>query len=294
MKVGRVSEVEVHVNNFFLALLGLFFVAGVLGKGLIAFAVVLFHELAHVGAARRLGVHVSNVELLPFGGVSRMGGEIVFNPSHEVFVAVAGPAANLFLIGAGTVLINHGLWDNSLGLFFLHCNLMMAAFNLLPALPLDGGRVFRAYMARRIGFREATYRAARWGQFWGVFIIAGGAAGLVMHLSGLDVIITGLFLYYAAIREKSLAPYHFIRHLVQKKEELAAAGVLPGEPLVSLDTVRLGNLIRAFLPQRFHLILLLDSNWQYRGMVSEVQIIDALLTEGVDIPVSKLINTNRS
>lgn len=288
MKVGRVSGVEIHLNNAFLALLGLFFVAGVLGKGLIAFSVVLLHELAHVTAARRLGVHVSDVELLPFGGVSRMGGEVVLNPSKEVYVAAAGPATNLLLAGLGGVLRNYGLWDDDLGPFFLQCNLMVAAFNLLPALPLDGGRVFRAYLARRIGLRQATHRAAWWGQFWGVAIILGGTVGLAMHLSGLDVIITGMFLLYAATREKSLAPYHFIRHLAQKKEELAAAGVLPGEPLVSLDTVRLGDVIRTFIPQRFHLVLLLDKNWQYRGVVSEAQIIDALLTEGVDIPVGSL------
>jgi len=291
LNVGRISGVDIHLNNFFLALLGLFFVAGVLGKGLIAFAVVLIHELAHVVAARRLGVHVSDIELLPFGGVSRMSGEVVFNPSKEVCVAVAGPAANLFLVGTGTALKNHGLWDNDMGQFFLHCNLMMAAFNLFPALPLDGGRVLRAYLARRIGFKKATYQAAWWGQFWGVVVSVGGVAGLVMHLSGLDVMITGMFLFYAATREKSLAPYHFIRHLIQKKEELASAGVLPGEPLVSLDTVRLGKLIRFFLPQRFHLVLLLDSNLRYRGVVSEAQIIDALLTDGLDIPVGNLINT---
>lgn len=289
MKIGRIAGVEIHLNNYFLALLGLFFVAGVLGKGLVAFSVVFLHELAHVFAARRLGVHVSDVELLPFGGVSRMGGEIVFDPAKEVYVAVAGPAANLLLIGAGTVCQHHGLWEQDLGHFFLHCNLMVAAFNLLPALPLDGGRVFRAYMARRIGLQKATYRAAWWGQFWGVVTMTGGLVGLTMRLSGLDIIITGLFLFYAATREKSLAPYHFIRHLVQKKKELAAAGVLPGEPLVSLDTVRLGQLIRAFLPQRFHLVLLLGQDWQYKGVVSEAQIIDALLAEGIDLPVGRLL-----
>jgi stage IV sporulation protein FB len=53
LRIGRLAGVEVHLNNAFLALLGLFFVAGVLVKGLIAFAVVLLHELAHVAAARR-------------------------------------------------------------------------------------------------------------------------------------------------------------------------------------------------------------------------------------------------
>lgn len=292
MRIGRVSGVDIYLNNGFLALLGLFFVAGVLGKGLIAFAIVLIHELAHVVAARRFGVHVSDIELLPFGGVSRMGGEVVFNPAMEIYVATAGPAANLLLAGIGTALKNYGLWDDNLGPFFLQCNLMLAAFNLLPALPLDGGRVFRARLARRVGLKEATYRAAWWGQFWGATVILGGMAGLGMGLTGLDIVITGLFLFYAAAREKNLAPYHFIRHLAQKKKELVAAGVLPGEPIVSLDTARLGDVIRTFVPRRFHLVLLLDKDWQYRGVVSESQIVDALLTDGLNVPVGSL-NTKK-
>lgn len=289
MRIGRLAGVEVHLNNAFLALLGLFFVAGVLVKGLIAFAVVLLHELAHVAAARRFGVYVQDVELLPFGGVSRMGSEVVFDPSKEVGVAFAGPAANLLLTGLVITLNNYGLWDNELGRFFLQSNLMIAAFNLLPALPLDGGRIFRAYLARRVGFKQATYQASWWGQFWGVVIVLCGTAGLVMGISGLDIPVTGIFLFYAATREKSLASFHFIRHLAQKKKELAKAGVLPGEPLVSFETVRMGELIKSFVPQRFHVIMLLDENWQYRGVVSEVQVIDALLNQGVDAPVGSLI-----
>lgn len=288
MKVGHISGIEIHLNNWFLALIGLFFVAGVLGKGLLAFAVVLIHELAHVYTARYLGVHVSDVELLPFGGVSRMGSEVVYEPAHEVLVAAAGPAANLLLVGAGLFLKNLGLWEDELGAFFLQCNLMVAAFNLLPALPLDGGRVFRSYLARRTGFREATYRAARWGQFWGAMIILGGAAGLLLRVSGLDVPVTGVFLFYAASREKSMAPYHFIRHLAKKKEELAAAGVLPGEPLAALETARIGDVVRVFLPQRFHLVLLFDRNLSYRGMVTEAQIVDALMAEGFNTPIGEL------
>lgn len=285
------SGVEIHLNNAFLALLGLFFVAGVLLQGLIVFSVVLLHELAHVAAARRFGINVSDVELLPFGGVSRIGGEVVLNPSREALVAAAGPSANLLLAGLATALKGYGLWDGQLTSFFIQSNFLMASFNLLPALPLDGGRVFRAYLARRVGFREATYKAAWLGQFWGVSIVLLGTAGLLVGLSGLDILITGGFLLYAATREKGLAPFHFIRHLTQKKLELAAAGVLPAEPLVSFDYVRLGDVTKAFIPQRFHIVMLLDKDWQYKGVVSEAQIVDALLQDGMNISIGDLIKT---
>lgn len=289
MKVCTVSGVQIHLNNIFLALLGLFFVAGVLAKGLIAFSIVLLHELAHVAAARRLGVNVADVELLPFGGVCRIGGEVVLDPAREVLVASAGPAANLLLAGFGTALRGYGLWDDQLTSFFIQSNLLIASFNLLPALPLDGGRVFRAYLARRVGFKEATYKAAWLGQFWGVSIVLLGAAGLLLGISGLDILIAGSFLLYAATREKGLAPFHFIRHLTQKKLELVAAGVLPAEPLVSFDDVRLRDITGAFIPQRFHVIILLDKDWQYRGVVSEAQIVDALFNKGMDINIGELL-----
>lgn len=245
--------------------------------------------MAHIAVARRFGVNVSEVELLPFGGVSRIGGEVVSNPYKEICVAAAGPATNLLLFGLGITLKNNGLWDNDLNHFFLQCNLMIAAFNLLPALPLDGGRVYRAFLAKRIGFRQATYRAAWWGQFWGIVIVLGGAVGLAMRISGLDIVVTGLFLLYAAIKEKSLAPYHFVRHLSQKKNELILDGVLPGASLVSLDRVRLGDITRLFVPKRFHLVLVLDKDYRYRGVVSEAQIVDAMFKDGMDIPVGNLL-----
>ena len=189
-------------------------------------------ELAHITAARYFKVGVSDVELLSFGGVSHIGGEMVFDPAKEIYAAIVGPATNFLLFGLGTALRNNGLWCNDINAFFLQANLMVAAFNLLPALPLDGGRVYRACLAKRIGFKEATYQAAWWGQFWGVLIVLGGVVGLVAGMSGLDIVITGAFLLYAAINEKALASYHFIRHLAQKKLELATVGVLPGETLV--------------------------------------------------------------
>ncbi|HHW44226.1 MAG TPA: peptidase M50 [Desulfotomaculum sp.] len=288
MRLGRIMGVDLHLNYFFLALLGLFFVAGVLGKGLVAFAVVLLHEFAHAACARRLGVPVGEVELLPFGGVTRMGQELVLDPVKEIYVAAAGPVSNMVMVLAGLAMKNYGLWHHELGPFFLQCNLLIAAFNLLPALPLDGGRVYRAVKAGQMGIREATCRAAGLGQVWGALVVLLGSLGLVLGFSGLDVLVTGLFLFYAATRERGMAPYLFMQHLAGKKGEILSAGVLRAESLVALEDVPLGKITKNFLPRKFHLILVLDRQWQYKGMLTEAQVIDGLLTHGVDLPVGRL------
>jgi len=202
MRLGRLMGVDLYLNPFFVALLALFFVAGVLGRGLVAFGVVLVHEMAHALAARRLGVSLDDVELLPFGGVVRAGAELAVDPVREIYIAAAGPASNLVMFGMGVAAKNYGLWHTDLGPFFLQCNLLVAAFNLLPALPLDGGRIYRACLSGRMGIGRATYRAARLGQFWAVIIAVAGALGMWAGYCGLDIPVTALFLLYAATREQ--------------------------------------------------------------------------------------------
>ncbi len=289
MRIGQLLGVELELNPFFLALLALFFVAGVLSRGLVAFAVVLVHEMVHVLVARRLGVSMEKVELLPFGGVARAGGELATDPVREAYVAAAGPASNLALFALGVALKNYGLWHAELGPFFLQCNLLVAYFNMLPAFPLDGGRIYRAYLASRVGIRRATYRAAGLGQICALVILLAGTLGMWGGYCGLDIPVTALFLLYAATRERRAAPFLFARLVMHKREELVQHGVLPAAQLVALESVPLGRLVRPFAPRRFHLVTVLDRDLQYRGTVTEAAVIDALVKQGADIPVGELV-----
>ncbi|AEF93601.1 peptidase M50 [Desulfotomaculum nigrificans CO-1-SRB] len=289
MKLGRFLGIEVRFNLLFIALLGLYFAAGVLERGLIIFAVVLLHELAHTLAARLLGIRVIDIEILPFGGVARVGGEMSIDPPKEIMASLAGPLANLVLVGLTMGLKNYGLWSQELGPFFLQINLMLAAFNLLPALPLDGGRILRSVLAVQMGVSRATLVAARLGQVVAVLVAGLGIIGVLNMMCGLDIVIIAMFVFYSATQELRLAPYLFVRHLAQKKEELTQAGVLPAEQLVAREDVTLREIVRLFVPQKFHLVMLLDKQMQYLGLISEAQVVDALFTHGMHYPLGELI-----
>lgn len=288
MKILRLWGTDIYLNPFFLGLLLLFFVAGVLVKGLIAFAIVLVHEFAHVVVAKRLGVGVKQVELLPFGGVARMGEELSHDPQKEVKVAIAGPACNFALVFTALALKNNGLWDDNLGPFFIQCNLLVAFFNLLPALPLDGGRVYRALLAGKLGLSEATRRAARYGQLWAILIITLGLAGIYFGATGIDISLTALFLLYAATRERNMAPYLYITHLVRKRDELLEKGMLPASLVVAGENVPLGAIIKGFLPQRFHLLLVLDPNGRIKAKATEWEIVDKIMEVGPNLPAGQI------
>ncbi|MBU4534039.1 MAG: M50 family metallopeptidase [Eubacteriales bacterium] len=288
MKICRIKGVDFSINNWFIALIGVYFAAGVLDKGLVAFAVVLMHEMAHALVARRLDFEVSAVELLPFGGVARMSNKLPLEPDKEMRVAVAGPLTNLGLIFVALGFGHYGLWHDVLGPFFIQCNLILFLFNLLPGLPLDGGRVMRAYLARRMSLPAATCRMATFGQIWGFVVIALGTVGVLYHINGLDLVATGFFVYYAARAEKQDAPYLYAQHLMAKQQELLRRECLPGEMLVVLDTVPAWKVTRMFVPQRYHFIYLVDQEGSYVAMLDERDVVEAVIRLGTDVSLGQV------
>ncbi|MEW6458433.1 MAG: M50 family metallopeptidase [Bacillota bacterium] len=288
MRICRVSGIVFSINNWFLALLGVYFAAGVLGKGLIAFVVVFAHELAHVWMARRHGIPVQEVELMPFGGVARMSRELAIEPRKEIVVAAAGPVTNLALCALALGCGHYGIWHEMYGPFFIQCNLQLFLFNMLPGLPLDGGHVHRAYLARNMNLPAATHRTAVCGQFWGGLIVTLGMAGLLGGFTGLDIIATGLFLYYAARREKQEAPYLYAQHLATKNRDLDRHGILPGEMLVARQDLPVWRVTRLFVPQRYHLVYTVDEHGRHTGVVDETEIVKTLLEQGANVSLDRI------
>lgn len=288
MKVGRIRGITLEINNWFLALLGVYFLAGVLDRGLIAFGTVLVHELAHVLVARRLGLTVTHIELLPFGGVARIENAMVLDPPREILVAIAGPLTNLILVGLALGLGHHGFWHEELAPYFIQTNLVLFMFNLFPGLPLDGGRVVRALLAQKMSLPEATYRMAFWGQVWGTLLVLAGAGGVALHFCGLDIVATGLFLFYAARRERLDIPYLYAQHLLTKERQLTRAGLLPGKVLVARPETPVWKVTRSFLPQRYHVVLLVDEDGRITDTIDETRVVRAALRHGAQVSLGSL------
>jgi Zn-dependent protease len=161
-RVGSILGFPIRLNLSFLILLGVILVwAGGLGGlavALLAFASVLLHELGHALVARRLGVPVASIDLHFFGGAARIA-DSSRSPRDEIAIAAAGPAVSFALAGVG-----YGMAELSgvpaFALFGV-VNLVLGAFNLLPAFPSDGGRILRAVLARRRGLLPATDAALK-------------------------------------------------------------------------------------------------------------------------------------
>ncbi|HNQ87434.1 MAG TPA: site-2 protease family protein [Verrucomicrobiota bacterium] len=183
--LGRLLGIDVHLHFTFLLLLAFIGLShGLAGRSAAAalsgvlffaglFVCVLFHEFGHALAARRYGIGTRDITLLPIGGVARLE-RMPDKPSQEFVVALAGPAVNVVIAAA----LFAGLWfgghwqplatlsptHGNLFERLLVANVFLVVFNLLPAFPMDGGRVLRAVLAMRMPYARATRIAARIGQ----------------------------------------------------------------------------------------------------------------------------------
>ena len=185
-KIGKLAGIDVYVHvTFFLLILWLALdywvtqgsvAAVVSGVGfiLLLFGCVVLHELGHALTARRYGIGTRNILLLPIGGVASLE-KMPDDPGQEIRVALAGPAVNLvialllwFLLQVGNGHLPPGDGLDVAGYSFLQqlliVNVFLAVFNLLPAFPMDGGRVLRAALAMRMDRARATRMAASIGQ----------------------------------------------------------------------------------------------------------------------------------
>jgi Zn-dependent protease len=200
-RLGTILGFPVEINASFLILLAVVWLAfgGPIGAILVclAFGSVLLHELGHAVVARQLGVEIGGIELSFFGGAAKM----LRSPrtaSHEIAIAVAGPIVSLALGGIGLGLAAATHW--SLLAWLGWTNLIIAGFNLIPALPMDGGRILRALLTRKLDYVGATDVAVRVSR---VAAVAFGVGGLVF--GAFQLVLLAPFLWVLGTREQLMA-----------------------------------------------------------------------------------------
>ena len=218
LNIGTIAGTAVRVHVTFLLFLGWIFAASWVAGGAdaawqgLAFLVLLFacvvaHEFGHIFTARAFGVSTPDVTLLPIGGVARLE-RIPEEPYEEFLVAIAGPLVNVAI--AVALILIAGARVNAGDLYAVESphtsmidrlaavNLFLAVFNMIPAFPMDGGRVLRALLAARMGYVRATEIAAFIGQG---FAFALGFIGLFFNPL---LIFIAIFVYLAASSEAHL------------------------------------------------------------------------------------------
>ena len=303
-RIARVSgiDIRVHLTFFIIVVIGAmqfarFGARGVLfgaGMVLLLFLCVTLHELGHSVVAQRFGVAVRQIVLLPIGGVAMMQ-RIPRNPWQELWIALAGPVVNVVIFAAlliGTS-ANFALGGSTLDelatraragpswplmlYFLLQANFWLVLFNMIPAFPLDGGRVLRAILAMRMPHPRATAVAATIGQFLAILL---GTWGFVS--GNWLLIFVAAFIFFGAGAENAEGRAHGVlsSHRVGEAYNRRAVTLSADDRLATV----IQHILTSYQPD-----FAVTEGANLIGVVTRGDVIRALSQGSGDVPVRQIM-----
>jgi len=312
IKLFRVFGIDVRVHATFIFIVAYFaYVWGALQKPggvwgalygvllvILLFALVVIHELTHARVAQHYGVKVKNITLLPIGGLASME-EIPEEPRKELTISIAGPLSNLVISAVMLALlplvVDWGslsvsglfgtlIFERSFAgayLYILVANAFLALFNLLPAFPLDGGRVFRASLTFRMGRARATRIAVLAGQALAVAMAVYGFLG-----GGIILILIAIFIFFGAQGEGSQGEVQRVLASLRVKQVV--------NPRVHV--ARRGQTLGDLAARLFHTYQedfpVLSGHGELEGILTRDRLIAELGKHGPEYPVAEAMRTD--
>ena len=299
LNIGTVAGTVVRIHLTFLVFLAWIFAASYASSGagaawdtllfiVLLFLCVLLHEFGHIFTARAFGVTTPYVTLLPIGGVAQLE-RIPEEPGQEFLIAIAGPLVNvaitiLLVLFAGASLQSNaaaGIENAQFSMIdrLAAVNLFIALFNMIPAFPMDGGRVLRAALASRMGYVRATEIAAAIGQF---VAFALGFLGLMYNPI---LIFIAIFVYLAASSEAHMVALRAVSRGVPVNHAMMTqfATLLPN--------AHVDEAVQTLLATSQSEFPVVDGAGKPVGLLGRSDIIKAIKTLGPDARVADAMST---
>jgi Zn-dependent protease/CBS domain-containing protein len=300
VKIGTIAGTAVRIHITFILFLVYIWGASYASGGadaawsglifmVLLFLCVLAHEFGHIFTARSFGVATPDVTLLPIGGVARLE-RIPEEPREEFLIAIAGPLVNIAIALALIAIAGADLQTSHLAAVestrvsmidrLASVNLFLALFNMIPAFPMDGGRVLRALLAIRLGFTRATEIAASIGQ-WVAF-----ALGFIGLFTNPMLIFIAIFVYLAAASEAQLVAVRAMSRGVPVASAMMTqyAALAPDAPIEEA--------INALLRTSQTEFPVVDATGRLLGLLGRSDMIRALKELGPDARVAQAMKTD--
>lgn len=280
--------VNIHITFFllfFLAIYGgwkwLFLIIGV-------FFFVTIHELSHSLMAKRFGIMVREITLLPIGGIASMA-KMPEKPRQEFLISIVGPLSNIviimvfffpmkFLLGPDVLFheLSTRTWPLTVA-YLYWINLMLAGFNLIPAFPMDGGRVLRAILASRIGYQRATKVAVKLGHIFAIVFVFLGIKYNVF------LVAIAVFIYFSASSEEI--------HVDVKEtlKKFRVRDILPRDFIVLDKRTTLAKVLE-FIFHSHQEDFPVTDNKEFVGFVTRQDIMKGIHAFGMEKPIGEVMS----
>lgn len=282
------GRLNVTFNLLLLVFAGAAALTGYLREYLQALFFISVHEAGHISVGALLRAQVCNIRLLPVG----LNAEINMadcNGRQRIAIFIAGPCTS-FILALSFLFLYKTCYPQEFFLRGIYTNFYLGVFNLIPILPMDGGRIVQELLAARLGTIRTGKLMKLVAAVLSAVIILAGAAGLFYSSWGVSLMVIGVYFFMCIGTSREETAFMNIKSLLFRKSRVIRKGIYPVREIVVLKHMKLAEVIKALdYVDRFHIINILDEDMRVIKVMTEQEILEAILANTADATFDNLM-----
>ncbi|MBS4537169.1 hypothetical protein GOQ27_01770 [Clostridium sp. D2Q-11] len=258
----------------------------------ILFFILLIHETGHFVTALINKVKIREFNIFPLGAIIKFEYPLGIDPVKEIMISLAGPMCNVVLLFFSYLLVVV-FPDSELINLFIEINILLFAINILPILPLDGGRVVRGILYMQGGFKFSIKYTSIIGKFTLTLLFC---IGLFFTKDIFEVIVLVLLVFYllkAAKVEREMAAFILTQSITRKKTNLENNRMMKAHFLIALENAKLKSILDIILPHRYNIIFIIDREGNFLGRITEENFFNGIIEYGCNENIETLLINNK-
>ncbi|MDK2799423.1 MAG: stage sporulation protein [Clostridiales bacterium] len=258
----------------------------------ILYIIVMIHELFHLIAAYQLKIQVEGIKIMPFGITLKIHNNYIRKPEHEIIIAIVGPISNALMIFLGYIVKAYCLYDTDDMTFFIIANLVIGIGNMIPTLPLDGGRILKAALTLQWGFIKAFNFTLKSTKIICFLLFIAGMYILYITKFNFSLLLIATFLTFNLINERNNNNLIIMKEIVDYKEKFLKEGIFNAKNIAVLNDIPAQKILNNFSYNHFYLVTVIDSKMNIIGTLTETQIIEGLVHFGCQVKIEEILKKN--
>lgn len=287
----RAGETEIHISIFIFVVPPLLLIAGGFKEYTAAFFSIALHEIGHMAVARFYGYKPASVRLTPVG-FSLSINDRNCSRVNSIIIYSTGPAVNLLLFGAASLAAFVFPAFKGYMSLLSATNLYLALFNMIPAFPLDGGRIILEVLVESMGLLAAGRLIRRLSLILAFVLLLIGTYQLYMSAFNFSLVIIGLYIIILLKTGRMESALMNIRQIIYRRSRLMKKGIYPARDLVVIKSTQLSETLKNMDFDRFHFVYVLDDDdLRLLQVFTETEIMDAMIRGGDNMTFELLLES---
>lgn len=285
----KIKNFRVSINIFSIALIAAAFIFKIGVNYILTLIFIAVHEAGHIAAALISGAGIYGVRILPVGFNALIDNSGCSKRSR-VCIYSAGPCVNL-AIAIITGIVWSGWGDDHILRLVIYYNLMLAFFNLLPILPLDGGRIAIELLSERLGLLGAGRQMRVFSVVLACGVILSGIVVFGKSTYNISTVLIGIYILMCLKENKEETAFMNVKNLLYRHSRIIKKGIYPARELVVLKHIKISEAIKAMdHTDRFHIVHILDENFRVVKVMTEQEILNEIINNTSDTTFDKLMD----